>query len=59
MLKVDEALNELNKIMVNAIHDTLKVAEKYELDKNGTVTQMGEKIYHATQIGDFSEYKCE
>lgn len=57
MLNVDEAVNELNKIMVNTIEDTLKVAEKYGLDKNASVKQMGEKIHFATELGDFSNYE--
>lgn len=57
MLNVDNAINELNKIMVNTIEDTVKIAEKYGLDKNETVKEMGEKINFATQLGDFSNYE--
>lgn len=57
MLNVDGAINELNQIMVSVIEDTVKIAEKYGLDKNATVKQMGEKIHFATQMVDFSNYE--
>ena len=57
MLNIDSAIKELDAVIVNAIEDTVKIAEKYGFDKNATVKKMGEKIYFATELGDFSNYE--
>ena len=57
MLNVDVAIKELNKVIVNVIDDTIKIADKYGIERNSLMKQMGEKIYMATDIGDFSTYQ--
>lgn len=54
-----ELKEELDKIIIKAIEDTIKVADKYGLDRNETVHKMGEKIYIATDMCDYSRYKCK
>lgn len=54
-----ELKEELDKIIIKAIEDTIKVADKYGLDRNETVNKMAEKIYVAATIGDYSGYKCK
>ena len=59
MLMIEQCMNELNQVMKNAIEDTLKIADKYELDRDETIKQMGEKIHLVTEIGTFKNYELK
>lgn len=59
MLMIEQCMNELNQVMKNAIEDTLKIADKYELDRDGLIKQMGEKMYLTTEIGTFKNYELK
>ena len=57
MLDVEKARDELNAIMINMIEETIKVADKYDIDRNLLLKQMGQKTYAATEKSDFTTYK--
>lgn len=59
MLMIEQCMNELNQVMKNTIEDTLKIADKYELDRDGLIKQMGEKMYLTTEIGTFKNYELK
>lgn len=59
MLNVDNAIKELNTILINAIESTIKIADKYDIDRNSLLKQMGEKIYMTIEVSDFSTYKTK
>ena len=54
-----KAKEELNQVLIDSIEKTIKIADKYGLDRNMAVKQMGEKIYLATEMSDFKNYKCK
>lgn len=53
---IEQCVKELNQVIQNAIEDTLKIADKYELDRDETIKTMGEKIHLAAEIGTFKKY---
>lgn len=56
-LAILDVMDELNTIIIDAIERTLKVADKYGLNRNDLTRSMWKKIYTATELSNFENYK--
>ena len=56
---IGKVKEELDQVLVDYIEKTIKIADKYGLNRNMTAKRMGEKIFLATSMSDFKNYKCK
>ena len=56
-LTVEQCKDELNDVLHKVLVDTLKIADKYDLDRDETFKTMVEKLYFLSEVGTFREFE--
>lgn len=58
MLNIDVARNELNKVLVGFVEETIKIADKYGFNRNELLRASAEKVDIMANVSDFTNYEC-
>lgn len=56
---VNQYSDRVHKIILNTIEKSLKLADKYGIDRNDVLTQVSIVLYETVQIGNFEQYELE